>query len=100
MLASGCGEWRPAVRLVRAVGDNATSRVPISLRTHVIHGSLLWGTGRTIDDARLKWKGGTYTSGPRTSWLKIRNPKYSQWENRRELFEARRDNATRRNRWV
>jgi ATP-dependent DNA ligase len=43
-----------------------------------------------------KWKDGTYSSGPRTSWLKIRNREYSQWENRRELFEARRDNATRR----
>jgi hypothetical protein len=32
-----------------------------------------------------KWRGGTYQSGPRTSWLKIRNPEYSQWENRREL---------------
>ena len=43
-----------------------------------------------------KWKDGTYTSGPRTSWLKIRNPQYSQWEHRRELFEARKDNAGRR----
>jgi ATP-dependent DNA ligase len=47
-----------------------------------------------------KWRGGAYQSGPRTSWLKIRNPEYSQWENRRELFEARRDNASRRARWV
>lgn len=43
-----------------------------------------------------KWKDGTYTSGPRTSWLKIRNPRYSQWEGRRELFDARSGNATRR----
>lgn len=43
-----------------------------------------------------KWQGGTYQPGPRTSWLKIRNPQYSQWEQRRDLFEARRDNATRR----
>jgi bifunctional non-homologous end joining protein LigD len=48
-----------------------------------------------------KWKGGTYQSGPRTSWLKIRNPEYSQWENRRELFEARRDSGQRRaTRWA
>ena len=47
-----------------------------------------------------KWRGGTYQSGTRTSWLKIRNPNYSQWEGRRELFEARRDNADRRVRWV
>jgi hypothetical protein len=43
-----------------------------------------------------KWKDGAYTSGPRTSWLKIRNLEYSQWENRRELFEARRDKARHR----
>jgi hypothetical protein len=45
-----------------------------------------------------KWKGGSYTSDPRTSWLKIRNPAYSRWENRRELLEARRDNAQHRTR--
>jgi ATP-dependent DNA ligase len=49
-----------------------------------------------LEGVVAKWSGGTYTSGPRTSWLKIRNPHYSQWENRRELFEARRDNAQRR----
>ena len=43
-----------------------------------------------------KWKDGTYQSGPQTSWLNIRNPEYSQWENRRERFEARRDNVSRR----
>lgn len=43
-----------------------------------------------------KWKVGSYTSGPRTSWLKVRNPNYSQWEGRREMFDSRSDNATRR----
>ena len=43
---------------------------------------------------------GTYQSGPHTSWLKIRNQHYSQWDGRRELFEGRRDNAERRTRWV
>jgi bifunctional non-homologous end joining protein LigD len=43
-----------------------------------------------------KWKHGTYTNGPRTSWMKIRNPHYSQWEGRRELFDGRSGNATRR----
>ena len=47
-----------------------------------------------------KWRGGTYQSGPHTSWLKIRNPHYSQWDGRRELFEGRRDNAQRRTTWV
>ena len=43
---------------------------------------------------------GTYQFGPHTSWLKIRNQHYSQWDGRRELFEGRRDNAERRTRWV
>jgi bifunctional non-homologous end joining protein LigD len=49
-----------------------------------------------LEGVVAKWKDGRYQPGPRTSWLKIRNPNYSQWENRRELFEARRDNAGRR----
>jgi hypothetical protein len=32
--------------------------------------------------------------------MKIRNPRYSQWDGRRELFEARYDNADHRTRWV
>jgi hypothetical protein len=37
-----------------------------------------------------KWKRGTYSSDPqRTSWLKIKNPTYSQAEGRGELFEKR-----------
>jgi bifunctional non-homologous end joining protein LigD len=47
-----------------------------------------------------KWSGGTYQSGPKTSWLKVRNQRYSQWDGRRDLFETRRDNAQRRTRWV
>ena len=39
-----------------------------------------------------KWSLGRYeTDGVGTSWLKIKNPNYSQWEGRRELFEQRRD---------
>jgi bifunctional non-homologous end joining protein LigD len=41
-----------------------------------------------------KWKDGTYQSGPGTSWLEIRNRDYSQWNARRELFEARRGVAS------
>ena len=37
-----------------------------------------------------KWRGGTYQGGARTSWLKIRNPEYLQWDGWRDLFEARR----------
>jgi ATP-dependent DNA ligase len=37
-----------------------------------------------------KWAEGTYQNGPGTSWLKIKNPTYSQMEGRHELFESRR----------
>ena len=44
-----------------------------------------------------KWSRGTYQcDGRRTSWLKIKNPNYSQIEGRRELFEARRDRGSRK----
>lgn len=37
-----------------------------------------------------KWKFGTYRAdGAKTSWVKIKNPTYSQAEGRRELFEKR-----------
>jgi bifunctional non-homologous end joining protein LigD len=45
-----------------------------------------------------KWAHGSYQNGSQTSWLKVRNPGYSQWDGRRELFDARSDNATRRGR--
>jgi hypothetical protein len=35
------------------------------------------------------------TDGVSTSWLKIKNPNYSQWEGRRELFEEGRDRRQR-----
>jgi bifunctional non-homologous end joining protein LigD len=68
-------------------------------------------TGRGVDLFRAaceydlegvvaKWRSGTYQSGARTSWLKIRNSQYSQWDGRRDLFDTRSDNATRRQRWV
>lgn len=53
-----------------------------------------------IEGVVAKWRGGTYQSGAKTSWLKIRNPQYSQWDGRRDLFDARGDNAGRRARWV
>jgi hypothetical protein len=53
-----------------------------------------------VEGVVAKWRNGTYQSGPHTSWMKLRNPHYSQWDGRRELFEARRDSAQRRTRWV
>jgi hypothetical protein len=38
---------------------------------------------------KLKRSDGLYTPND-TSWVKIRNPKYSQWDGRRELFDRKR----------
>ena len=45
---------------------------------------------RDLEGVVAKWAHGSYQRGLATSWLKIRNPQYSQMEGRRELFEARR----------
>jgi ATP-dependent DNA ligase len=45
-----------------------------------------------LEGVVAKWKHGCYeTDGMSTSWIKIKNPDYSQWTGRRELFEKRRD---------
>ena len=42
------------------------------------------------------WAQGTYqTDGRRTSWLKVKNPDYSQMRDRHELFDARGTSARR-----
>lgn len=48
-----------------------------------------------------KWRDGRYEpDGVSTSWIKIKNPKYTQMQGRRELFEARRDRRqSRRGDW-
>jgi ATP-dependent DNA ligase len=52
---------------------------------------------RDLEGIVAKWARGRYeTDGVSTSWLKIKNPNYSQWEGRRELFEERRDRRQRR----
>ena len=39
-------------------------------------------------EGAAKWKNGTYVSGrDETTWFKIRNRSYSQWEGRNEMFE-------------
>src|SRR5690349_13622505 len=43
-----------------------------------------------------KWAQGRYTSdGVSTSWVKVKNPSYSQMAGRRKVFEARRDRRQR-----
>jgi len=46
---------------------------------------------RDLEGVVGKWAQGSYSSNPRTtSWVKIKNPRYSQMEGRHELFERRR----------
>ena len=46
---------------------------------------------RDLEGIVAKWARGTYQrDGAATSWLKIKNPGYSQAEGRQELFELRR----------
>ena len=67
------------------------------------HGSALFRAAcdRDLEGLVAKWRNGTYaTEGVSTSWMKIKNPAYSQMTGRRELFEARRDRRqTRRRGW-
>jgi bifunctional non-homologous end joining protein LigD len=51
-----------------------------------------------LEGIAAKWRNGTYQAAGRTSWLKIKNPDYSQAEGRHELFEKRRK-AEGRKRW-
>ena len=45
---------------------------------------------RDLEGIVGKWRHGTYqTDGRRTSWLKIKNPTYTQMRDRHELFAAR-----------
>ena len=47
---------------------------------------------RDLEGIVAKWSRGTYqTDGRGTSWLKIKNPDYTQMAGGHELFEARRD---------
>lgn len=50
------------------------------------------GCEHDLEGIVAKWLGGTYRTDARTSWLKIRNPNYSQWDGRPELCDGRRDN--------
>ena len=44
---------------------------------------------RDLEGIVAKWKHGTYLSGDQTSWIKIKNPEYSQAIGRWEQFERR-----------
>ena len=54
---------------------------------------------RDLEGIVGKWMDGCYeTDGVSTSWVKVRNPEYSQIAGRLELFEARSDHRRRRTR--
>ena len=44
---------------------------------------------RDLEGIVGKWAGGTYRSGPCTSWIKVKNPTYTQIQDRHEFFERR-----------
>ena len=46
-----------------------------------------------------EWRRGRYVSGPETSWIKIKNPAYSQIQGRREQFDKMRQRATSAGKW-
>jgi bifunctional non-homologous end joining protein LigD len=47
--------------------------------------------GKDLEGIVAKWKRGRYhTDGQTTSWLKVRNPDYSQMDGRHEVFAPRR----------
>ena len=51
---------------------------------------------RDLEGIVAKWTGGTYqTDGRGTSWLKIKNPEYTQAVGRHELFDRRVDGVRR-----
>jgi len=52
---------------------------------------------RDLEGIVAKWRRGPYHSdGVQTSWLKLKNPEYSQMTGRRELFERRSNRITHR----
>jgi len=54
---------------------------------------------RDLEGIVAKWTLGTYqTEGRRTSWLKIKNPEYTQIRDRHELFQTRSHHAEGRRR--
>ena len=95
-------------------------RVPLIARKRLLHGIMptvdsrvryvdhIDGRGtdfyrlaceRDLEGIVAKWRRGTYQSDGATSWLKIKNPDYSQAVDRHELFEKRRPKADRA-RWA
>src|SRR5689334_14845773 len=81
----------PSVRCSATTTRSITTRKKYAAVTQASSGR------RDLEGVVAKWSHGTYhCDGRGTSWLKIKNPHYSQMEGRRELFEARRDRHQRK----
>ena len=78
-LRSVMPESRVAAEVRRSCSTARDCVIPSHVRTRLEGVVAKWRRGRYEDD------------GVSTSWLKTKNPSYSQWEGRRELFEERRD---------
>jgi len=100
---------RPLVERKRRLRDVVHCRPsPLLLVQHVVGcGVALFDAARENDVEGVvgKWARGRYlTDGTTTSWVKIKNPDYSQMRGRRELFERRRGDRSRTRaatrRWV
>jgi bifunctional non-homologous end joining protein LigD len=84
--ARSCRGWRPGCSTSIMCGLEA--RRCIRLRARVT--SRAWsGSGRRAATNETAWS---------TSWVKVKNPEYSQMQGRREMFEARRDRRQARRR--
>ena len=68
----------------------------VQLKSRILYVDHVIGRGRAlfravcnndVEGIVAKWRWGTYQAGHRTSWIKIKNPAYSQMEGRHELFE-------------
>jgi len=54
-----------------------------------------------LEGVTAKWRQGIYQVGAATtSWLKFKNPRYSQMEGRSDLFAARPEGQSARGRYV
>ena len=70
------------------------------VQSRIVYVDHVFGRGRALFRAACKndlegivakWKHGTYQAGHGTSWIKIKNPSYSQMNGRHELFGGRVD---------
>ena|SRR5436190_11111975 len=93
-----CASSRSSTQAAAEAG-HAEDREPRALRgSHRRSGKNFFdlACAEDLEGIVRKWKFGTYRAdGAQTSWVKIKNPNYSQAEGRGELFQKR-NNGERR----